>query len=90
MGTLLRTTLTHFNGSGGGRPDMAQGGGVDPEKLDEVLAFAGGMWGSVMVIGAGQPISIPIPELADWLIGAGQRQSPNPQSPHPPNPNQPP
>ncbi|MBP8107917.1 MAG: hypothetical protein KAZ38_09910 [Caldilineaceae bacterium] len=43
MGTLLRTTLTHFNGSGGGRPDMAQGGGVDPEKLDEVLAFAGGM-----------------------------------------------
>ncbi len=42
MGNLLRATLTHFGGSGGGRPDMAQGGGVAPERLDEVLAFAKG------------------------------------------------
>ncbi len=33
MGNLLRATLTHFGGSGGGRPDMAQGGGVDPETV---------------------------------------------------------
>jgi alanyl-tRNA synthetase len=43
MGNLLRTALTHFGGRGGGRPDFAQGGGVAPEKLDEVLAFAQGI-----------------------------------------------
>ncbi|HBB21898.1 MAG TPA: hypothetical protein DC029_05805, partial [Pseudomonas sp.] len=27
-------------GKGGGRPDMAQGGGTDAAKLDEALALA--------------------------------------------------
>ncbi|MGC4063472.1 MAG: DHHA1 domain-containing protein [Polyangiaceae bacterium] len=27
-----------MGGSGGGRPDMAQAGGTQPEKLDEALA----------------------------------------------------
>ncbi|HVP04648.1 MAG TPA: DHHA1 domain-containing protein, partial [Dehalococcoidia bacterium] len=37
-GNLLRKVATAAGGSGGGRPDMAQGGGKDPAKLDEALA----------------------------------------------------
>ena len=40
MGNLLRDTLKAFGGSGGGRPDFAQGGGVDAGKGQEVLDFA--------------------------------------------------
>lgn len=40
MGNLLRDTLRHFGGSGGGRPEFAQGGVADPALADAVLAFA--------------------------------------------------
>lgn len=39
-GQLLRAVLPRFGGGGGGRPDFAQGGGVDEERLDEMLAVA--------------------------------------------------
>ena len=37
-GKLVRHVAAVAGGSGGGRPDMAQAGGTDPEKLDEALA----------------------------------------------------
>ena len=40
VGNLLRDTLREFGGGGGGRPDFAQGGGVEAEKLAEVLEAA--------------------------------------------------
>ena len=39
-GQLLRTILPRFGGGGGGRPDFAQGGGVDGERLAELVAAA--------------------------------------------------
>ena len=40
MGKLLRESLTPFGGHGGGRPNIAQGGGVDSSALSDVLAQA--------------------------------------------------
>lgn len=40
MGNLLRDALKAFGGGGGGRPDFAQGGGVAPDQVEGVLAFA--------------------------------------------------
>jgi len=37
-GNILKQVATITGGSGGGRPDTAQGGGKDPGKLDEALA----------------------------------------------------
>jgi alanyl-tRNA synthetase len=39
-GDLMRQAAAAVGGKGGGRPDMAQGGGVDAGKLDEALALA--------------------------------------------------
>lgn len=39
-GDLMRQAAAAVGGKGGGRPDMAQGGGVDASKLDEALALA--------------------------------------------------
>jgi alanyl-tRNA synthetase len=39
-GQLLRTILPRFGGGGGGRPDFAQGGGVDGERLGELVEMA--------------------------------------------------
>ncbi|QMV65264.1 alanine--tRNA ligase [Pseudomonas berkeleyensis] len=39
-GDLMRQAAAAVGGKGGGRPDMAQGGGVDANKLDEALALA--------------------------------------------------
>lgn len=39
-GQLLRTILPRFGGGGGGRPDFAQGGGVDGERLEELVEMA--------------------------------------------------
>ena len=39
-GQLLRDVLRQFGGSGGGRPDFAQGGGMSADSLDDVLAAA--------------------------------------------------
>lgn len=36
-GDLMREVAAKVGGKGGGRPDMAQGGGTEPEKLDEAL-----------------------------------------------------
>ncbi|MGH9943978.1 MAG: alanyl-tRNA editing protein [Pyrinomonadaceae bacterium] len=40
MNALMRAASAHLGGRGGGRPDMAQGGGPQVEKLEEVLATA--------------------------------------------------
>ncbi len=37
-GELIKTVASHVGGSGGGRPDMAQAGGANVEKIDEALA----------------------------------------------------
>lgn len=39
-GQLLRAILPRFGGGGGGRPDFAQGGGVDGERLGELVEAA--------------------------------------------------
>jgi alanyl-tRNA synthetase len=39
-GNLLRSSLQQFGGGGGGRPDFAQGGGIQPEDMDDLLTFA--------------------------------------------------
>ena len=38
-GKLIKEVATRCGGGGGGRPDMAQAGGKDPEKLDGALAI---------------------------------------------------
>ncbi|PAE38536.1 alanine--tRNA ligase [Bacillus sp. 7884-1] len=38
-GKLIKEVATRCGGGGGGRPDMAQAGGKDPEKLDSALQF---------------------------------------------------
>ncbi|MGU2528266.1 alanine--tRNA ligase, partial [Pseudomonas aeruginosa] len=39
-GELMQQAAAAVGGKGGGRPDMAQGGGTDAAKLDEALALA--------------------------------------------------
>ncbi len=41
-GDLMRQAAAVVGGKGGGRPDMAQGGGTNAGKLDEALALAAG------------------------------------------------
>ncbi|MFJ5758122.1 alanine--tRNA ligase [Neobacillus sp. NPDC093182] len=38
-GKLIKEVAARCGGGGGGRPDMAQAGGKDPEKLDSALQF---------------------------------------------------
>ena len=38
-GDIIREAAPITNGKGGGRPDMAQGGGTDPSKVTEALQF---------------------------------------------------
>ncbi len=38
-GKLVKEVATRCGGGGGGRPDMAQAGGKNPEKLDDALNF---------------------------------------------------
>lgn len=38
-GKVVKEVATRCGGGGGGRPDMAQAGGKDPEKLDSALNF---------------------------------------------------
>ncbi len=44
MSTLLKRASQILGGSGGGRPDIAQGGGPAGDKLEEALEFA---WGAL-------------------------------------------
>ena len=37
-GNIIREVTKLAGGSGGGKPDMAQGGGKDASKLDEAIA----------------------------------------------------
>jgi len=39
-GELMKQAAAVVGGKGGGRPDMAQGGGIEPARLDEALALA--------------------------------------------------
>ncbi|MDW8059047.1 MAG: alanine--tRNA ligase [Thermomicrobium sp.] len=39
-GRVVQTIAPRLGGRGGGRPEVAQGGGVDPSRLDEALAAA--------------------------------------------------
>jgi alanyl-tRNA synthetase len=39
-GNLLRDTLKSFGGNGGGRPEQAQGGGIDPQAAPAILDHA--------------------------------------------------
>jgi len=39
-GKIIRTIAERVGGSGGGRPDMAEAGGKNPEKLDAALSEA--------------------------------------------------
>ncbi|WP_203288203.1 alanine--tRNA ligase [Metabacillus sp. cB07] len=39
-GKLIKEVAARCGGSGGGRPDMAQAGGKDPEKLESALEYA--------------------------------------------------
>ncbi|WP_226685751.1 alanine--tRNA ligase [Stutzerimonas stutzeri] len=39
-GELMKQAAAAVGGKGGGRPDMAQGGGSEPAKLDDALALA--------------------------------------------------
>jgi alanyl-tRNA synthetase len=39
-GKLVKEAASRCGGGGGGRPDMAQAGGKDPEKLDSAIQFA--------------------------------------------------
>src|SRR3989440_8529319 len=39
-GRVIKPVAEKVGGSGGGRPDMAEAGGKDPEKLDAALAEA--------------------------------------------------
>ena len=41
-GDLIKEVSAVVGGSGGGRPNLAQAGGNDPEKLDEALAMVEG------------------------------------------------
>jgi alanyl-tRNA synthetase len=34
---LIKKIALHVGGTGGGRPDFAQAGGTNPERLDEAL-----------------------------------------------------
>ena len=38
--TLVREAAKVVGGGGGGRPDMAQAGGSNPDRLEEALALA--------------------------------------------------
>ncbi len=38
-GNIIKEVTKLAGGSGGGKPDMAQGGGKEPEKADEALSF---------------------------------------------------
>ena len=38
-GKLVKEVATRCGGGGGGRPDMAQAGGKNPEQLDSALAY---------------------------------------------------
>jgi alanyl-tRNA synthetase len=38
-GDIIKPVAAHVGGSGGGRPDFAQAGGLMPEKLDEALGL---------------------------------------------------
>jgi alanyl-tRNA synthetase len=40
MNSLMRNACALLDGKGGGKPDMAQGGGKNVEKLDESIRIA--------------------------------------------------
>ena len=42
MNTLMRKACVLLDGKGGGKPDMAQGGGKNVEKLEEAIKLASG------------------------------------------------
>lgn len=51
-GKIVKDVSAIVGGKGGGRPDMATGGGNEPEKLDQALASAGEIVQGMMAGGA--------------------------------------
>ncbi|MBA7588433.1 hypothetical protein ES708_30491 [subsurface metagenome] len=47
-GDIVKKIAEKVGGSGGGRPHMAMAGGKDVEKLDEALASAPGIVGTLL------------------------------------------
>jgi len=47
-GNLLKELAPKVGGKGGGKPEMAQGGGSDPAKLPEALAAAAGLLATML------------------------------------------
>jgi alanyl-tRNA synthetase len=47
MNALLKKTLDRFGGRGGGRPNLAQGGGLVADSVDNVLRFAAELVGKL-------------------------------------------
>ena len=43
MGAILKQTVAHTGGRGGGARDFAQGGGLDESKLEDALTFTEGL-----------------------------------------------
>jgi alanyl-tRNA synthetase len=39
LGSILKETVAAVGGKGGGRPDFAQAGGLDPEKTGDALVL---------------------------------------------------
>ncbi|MBQ3114723.1 MAG: alanine--tRNA ligase [Clostridia bacterium] len=46
-GNIIREITAIAGGKGGGKPDMAQGGGTEPEKIDDALAKVDDIIGSI-------------------------------------------
>ena len=46
-GQIVKEIAPIVGGGGGGRPDFAEAGGKEPEKIDELLAGAGGSSGDL-------------------------------------------
>ena len=44
-GDIIKTIAPVVGGKGGGKPEMARGGGKNPSKLDEALAQVAGLIG---------------------------------------------
>ena len=50
-GAVLKELVAKFGGKGGGKPDLAQAGGKDADRLDEALGMAAGALREMLAAG---------------------------------------